>query len=114
MLDRRRLLMTAAGATALATTAGRALAQAAPAPASGEAAKLNALFDKIFKTEVSLSPEFQTGLGMEMPGSKAKLDDRSLAAEKASIERQKSYDRDLTTTDEEFEAEAKRLLGSAP
>ncbi|MBX7247435.1 MAG: DUF885 family protein [Caulobacteraceae bacterium] len=99
MLDRRRFLMSAAAGAALAGAAGVAHARA-DAPANGEAAKLNALFDKIFKTELAESPEFQTGIGMVVvPGSNAKLDDRSPAAEAASWERQRSYDRDLKAID---------------
>lgn len=99
MLDRRRLLMST-GAMAMAAVAGRAIAQPAAAPAgAGEAAKLNALFDRMFKTEVALSPEGQTYIGMEMPGSNGKLDDRSPAAEAANWARQEGYARDLSAID---------------
>lgn len=99
MLDRRRLLMTT-GAMALAATASRALAQAAGAPAAtGEAAKQNAIFDRMFMTELSLSPEGQTYVGMEAPGSNGKLDDRSAAAEAANWQRQEGYMRDLKAID---------------
>lgn len=102
MLDRRRLLMSATGAVALAGTAGRALAQAAPAgapAATGEAAKQNAIFQRIFMTEVSFSPEGQTYIGMEAPGSNGKLDDASPAAEAAAWERAEGYQRDLMAID---------------
>lgn len=99
MLDRRRLLMTT-GAMALAATASRALAQAPGAPAAtGEAAKQNAIFDRMFMTELSLSPEGQTYVGMEAPGSNGKLDDRSAAAEAANWARQEGYMAELKAID---------------
>jgi len=97
MLDRRRLLMSS-GALAMAAVAGRAIAQPQP-PVAGEGAKLNALFDRMFKTEMALSPEGQTYIGMEMPGSNAKLDDYSPAAEAANWQRQEGYLRDLKAID---------------
>jgi uncharacterized protein (DUF885 family) len=100
MLDRRRFLLSAAGSAALAASAGQAFARADAPAATGEAAKLNAIFDKIFKTELAESPEFQTGIGMVVvPGSNAKLDDRSRAAELRGIARQEGYDRELAAID---------------
>jgi len=103
MLDRRRLLMTAAGAAAFAGMPAAALAQAAgAAPATGEAAKLNALLDKIFQSELAYSPEGLTGLGIDTgqyAAARSRLDDRSTAAAVASLERQKGYMRELEAID---------------
>lgn len=80
MIDRRRLLMTAAAGSAL-TGAGPAFAQAGAA-ANPQAAALNALFDKIFNEVLLTSPELVTMLGMDkgpLAPMKARLDDRSQA-----------------------------------
>ena len=66
MINRRRLMFTAAAGAALAAS-GQALAQeAAAAPAlTGEAAKLNTLMDRIFKEMLLDSPETLTSLGFD-------------------------------------------------
>jgi Uncharacterized protein conserved in bacteria len=83
MIDRRRLMFTAAAGAAMAAT-GQALAQeaATAAPATGEAARLNTLMDRIFKELLLESPETLTSLGFDKgpnAAMKAKLDDRSQA-----------------------------------
>ncbi|HYE43501.1 MAG TPA: DUF885 family protein, partial [Caulobacteraceae bacterium] len=103
-LDRRRLLLSAAGAASLTAVSTQAFGQApAGAPAaSGEAARLNALMDRIFQTEVSLSPEFQTGLGMDTganAANKGKLDGRTIEDQNASIARSRGYLRDMKAID---------------
>jgi len=102
MLDRRRLLMTAAGAATLAAAPARTLAQPAAAPASAEGAKLTALLDHIFQRELSFSPEGMTSLGLDTGAGaavKAKLDDRSAAADAATIERNRGYAAQLRQID---------------
>jgi len=100
MLDRRRFLMSATAGAALAGAAGQAFARADAPAATGEAAKLNAIFDRIFKTELAESPEFQTAIGMVVvPGSNAKLDDRSMAAEARGYARQEGYAADMAAID---------------
>ncbi len=85
MMDRRRLLMTAALGGAFATSgAARALAQAAGAPAAAGpvSAQFLALLDKIAQDMFLSDPESLTMLGMDR-GAKAdarfKLGDRSQA-----------------------------------
>lgn len=73
MLDRRRFLLASALAGALAGP-GRALAQA---QISGEAAKLNALFERMFAEALASSPFLATYLGLdkgENAAAKARLD----------------------------------------
>ena len=86
MMDRRRLLMTAALGGAFATSgAARALAQAAApaAPAAGPAsAQFLALLDKIAQEMILSDPETLTMLGMDrgpMAQARFKLSDRSQA-----------------------------------
>ncbi len=82
MIDRRKLLLSAAAGATLAA-GGPALAQgAAAASTNPQAAALNALFDKIFNEVLLTSPELLTMLGMDkgpMAPMKARLDDRSSA-----------------------------------
>ncbi len=76
LMDRRAFLASAA-ATAFA---GPALAQAS---SSGEAAKMNALFDRIMQERFQNSPGFATRLGLDkgpMTDLKGKLNEISLAA----------------------------------
>ena len=80
MIDRRRLMFTAAAGAGLAVC-GPALAQA-PAAAGSAAAALTALMDQIVQTALMGSPEALTGLGMDkgpMAAMKSRLDDRSQA-----------------------------------
>ncbi|WP_447908867.1 DUF885 domain-containing protein [Brevundimonas bullata] len=86
MMDRRRLLMTAALGGAFATSgAARALAQAAgtPAAAAGPAsAQFLALLDQIAQEMILSDPETLTMLGMDrgpMAAARFKLSDRSQA-----------------------------------
>lgn len=85
MLDRRRLLFTAAAGATLAAT-GQAIAQTAPAvpatPASPASQALHGLLNKIFREMILESPETLTSLGFDKgPAApmKALLDDRSQA-----------------------------------
>ena len=85
MMDRRRLLMTAALGGAFATSgAARALAQAAGAPAAAGpvSAQFLALLDKIAQEMILSDPETLTALGMDrgpMAAARFKLSDRSQA-----------------------------------
>ncbi|MNU89605.1 hypothetical protein D3C71_794500 [compost metagenome] len=86
MMDRRRLLMTAALGGAFATSgAARALAQAAApaaAAASPASAQFLALLDKIAQEMILSDPETLTMLGMDrgpMAAARFKLSDRSQA-----------------------------------
>ena len=84
MMDRRRLLMTAAlGGAFAASGAARAFAQTAAAPAAGPAsAQFLALLDKIAQEMILSDPETLTMLGMDrgpMAQARFKLSDRSQA-----------------------------------
>ena len=79
MIDRRRLLLTAAAGAGLAAT-GQVLAQ--EAPATTPVAQLNDWMDRVFKELVMTSPEILTSLGFDkgpMAAAKGGLDDRSQA-----------------------------------
>jgi uncharacterized protein (DUF885 family) len=98
------LLSTAAASLAVgslaAATPGLALAQAAPA--SGEGAKLNALFDAIMATTLRTQPETTTGLGLDvgdLAWTKAELGDRSSAAIAAGVVRNRQQLADLRALD---------------
>ena len=78
MIDRRRLMFTAAAGAGLAAC-GQALAQT-PAAAGSASAALTALMGGIVQTFLLQSPETLTGLGMDkgpMAAMKSRLDDRS-------------------------------------
>ena len=78
MIDRRRLMFTAAAGAGLAAC-GQALAQT---PAASASAALTALMNGIVQTFLLQSPETLTGLGMDkgpMAAMKSRLDDRSQA-----------------------------------
>lgn len=84
MMDRRRLLMSAAlGGAFAASGAARAFAQTAAAPAAGPAsAQFLALLDKIAQEMILSDPETLTMLGMDrgpMAAARFKLSDRSQA-----------------------------------
>ena len=77
MIDRRRLMFTAAAGAAFAAT-GQAIA----APQTGASAQLKAVMDAIVQDQLMTSPETLTSLGMDkgpMAAMKARLDDRSQA-----------------------------------
>ncbi|MBU2168839.1 MAG: DUF885 family protein [Alphaproteobacteria bacterium] len=79
MIDRRRLLLTAAAGAGLAAS-GQALAQVAPA--ATPVATLNDWMDRVFKELILTSPEALTSLGFDkgpMAAAKGQLDDRSQA-----------------------------------
>ena len=78
MIDRRRLMFTAAAGAGLAAC-GQALAQT-PAAAGSASAALTALMGGIVQTFLLQSPETLTSLGMDkgpMAAMKSRLDDRS-------------------------------------
>jgi uncharacterized protein (DUF885 family) len=60
MLDRRRLLLGAAAATAVAPSAF-----AQTRSGSGQAAELNALYDRFFQDDLRRAPEGATELGLD-------------------------------------------------
>ncbi|HWE47296.1 MAG TPA: DUF885 family protein [Caulobacteraceae bacterium] len=100
MLDRRLFLAASACAAALMPH----LAVAAPQPGSdpAEAAKLNALFDRMFKEQLKESPQGMTGLGLdkgEGAWAKSKLDDASQAQVKRLIGLQRGWMSDLKRID---------------
>ncbi|MDB5458237.1 MAG: hypothetical protein JWP92_3822, partial [Caulobacter sp.] len=78
----RRTFLTTTGALALSTGAGGALAQAA----SGEDAKLRALLDRIFETNIDESPEQATSLGLDK-GARAPL--KAQLSPRTTAERQR-------------------------
>ncbi len=86
MIDRRRLMFTAAATASLAAT-GQAFGQAMPglvAPPTGDAAvdALNGWMGRVFQELVLTSPEGLTSFGFDkgpMAAAKSKLDDRSQA-----------------------------------
>ena len=80
MIDRRRLMFTAAAGAGLAAC-GQALAQT-PAAAASASAALTALMDAIVQSFLLESPETLTSLGLDkgpMAAMKSRLDDRSQA-----------------------------------
>ena len=80
MIDRRRLMFTAAAGAGLAAC-GQALAQT-PAAAASASAALTALMGQIVQSFLLESPETLTSLGMDkgpMAAMKSRLDDRSQA-----------------------------------
>jgi len=79
MIDRRRLLLTAAAGAGLAAS-GQVFAQ--EVPATTPVAQLNDWMDRVFKELVMTSPEILTSLGFDkgpMAAAKGQLDDRSQA-----------------------------------
>lgn len=90
--------------TFLATTAGAALATAAPAFAqlTGEDARLRVLLDQMFEARVDDSPRFATSLGLDK-GSRAalksRLDDYSATAKARRLEQARGWVTDLKAVD---------------
>jgi uncharacterized protein (DUF885 family) len=70
-MDRRSFLATGATVALIPLIEAPAFAAVVPAQGSGDA-KLNALFDQIFKRQISDSPGFATALGLDT-GANAKL-----------------------------------------
>ena len=70
-MDRRSFLATGATVALIPLIEAPAFAAVVPAAGSGDA-KLNALFDQIFKRQISDSPGFATALGLDT-GANAKL-----------------------------------------
>ena len=90
----------------LVTTAGAALATAAPAFAqlTGEDARLRALLDRMFEARVDDSPRFATSLGLDKGARaalKSRLDDNSSAAKERRLELTRTWVRDLKAVDRE-------------
>jgi uncharacterized protein (DUF885 family) len=105
MLDRRRLLLSA-GAVGVASGAfAPSFALAAPASEGDpvQAAKLDAVMDKIFKEQLATSPQGMTGLGLDRgpdgAWARGKLDDASAAEVARNIVRQRGWIADLKTVD---------------
>ncbi|NEX92669.1 DUF885 family protein [Caulobacter sp. 17J65-9] len=105
MLDRRRLLLSAAAIGATSFAAGGALARAA-APTGSDpatAAKLNAFFDKVFKDSLKYSPEGMTSLGLDRAPdgawAKSKLDDRSTKEIERQIAQNRGYAAEMKAID---------------
>jgi len=88
----------------LTTTAGAALATAAPAFAqlAGEEARLRALLDQMFEQRVDDSPMFATSLGLDKGARaalKSRLNDDSAAAKARRLEQARGRIKDLKTVD---------------
>lgn len=108
MIDRRRLMFTAAAGAAFAAT-GQAVA--APQVVAGSAsAQLKTIMDTIVQEQLMTSPELMTSLGMDkgpMAAIKARLDDRSQAKMDADevkfrqhVVAMKALDREALSVDE--------------
>jgi uncharacterized protein (DUF885 family) len=100
MLDRRLFLAASVSAAALTPR----LAFAAPEPRSdpAQAAKLNALFDRIFKEQLKESPQGMTSLGLDKGDgawAKSKLDDASEAQVRRMIGLERGWMADLKSVD---------------
>ena len=92
--------------TFLVTTAGAALAAAAPAFAqqTGEDARLRAILDQMFEARVDDSPRFATSLGLDRGARaalKSKLDDNSSSARARRLEQARGWVNVLKTVDRE-------------
>lgn len=90
--------------TFLATTAGAALATAAPAFAqlTGEDARLRVLLDQMFEARVDDSPRFATSLGLDKgprAALKSRLDDYSATAKARRLEQARGWVTDLKAVD---------------
>lgn len=99
MLDRRRLLFLA---TALSVAPRFAFAAAEPSGDPAEAAKLDALLDRIFKEQLKESPQGMTSLGLDHGDgqwAKSKLDDASRAHAQRMIGLEKAWLKELEAVD---------------
>jgi uncharacterized protein (DUF885 family) len=95
MLDRRSFLLSTAALGATAASSNAAFA-AAPVSASdpAEAAKLNALMDKVFNEQLDESPQDVTSLGIDTgvrAPARSKLDNRSAEAIRHRIALRKKW-----------------------
>ena len=100
MLDRRLFLAASASAAALLPRVAFAAAESVGDPA--EAAKLDAVLDRIFKEQLKESPQGMTSLGLdtgEGAWARSRLDDDSQAHVDRSIGLQRKWMADLMTVD---------------
>ena len=100
MLDRRLFLAASASAAALMPRLAFAAPQSVGDPA--EAAKLDAVLDRIFKEQLKESPQGMTGLGLdtgEGAWARSHLDDVSQAQVDRGIVLQKKWMADLMSVD---------------
>lgn len=80
-MQRRELIGSTAALGAFSLLPARVFAQAAT-PATGEAARLNALLAQVWNTMLDMSPEGRTALGLDTganAAARARLDDKSAA-----------------------------------
>ena len=68
MIDRRRLLMTAAATAVVAPSVAPGIARASDADA-----RLNALLDGWFEADIDEAPERATNLGLDRVGTRPRL-----------------------------------------
>ena len=116
MIDRRRLMFTAAAGAAFAAT-GQAIAL----PQTGASAQLKAVMDVIAQEQLMTSPETLTSLGMDkgpMAAMKARLDDRSQAKIDADevkfrqhMVEMEAVDRDALNADEQVWYDSLKFFG---
>jgi uncharacterized protein (DUF885 family) len=102
MIDRRRLLLSAAAGGALAASGARAQSGGASA-ATGEAAKANAIYDQVFAAVLKRSPQLNTNLGLDRTPAGAwaldKMDDNSRAAQRRAFEENERFVAQLKALD---------------
>ncbi|MBC6982360.1 DUF885 family protein [Caulobacter sp. 17J80-11] len=109
MLDRRRLLLSAAATGVAGLVSGCATTSAAPKPAArpspsaaAEEAKLNDLFDRIFQEQLKESPTTMTSLGLdtgEGAWARSKLDDQSAATIEKNLQIGRAFYGELKAID---------------
>ena len=108
-MKRRDFLATG---TAVLATAARAAPSFAQVPARPADAALNALFDRIFRAQLSLSPEGVSSLGLdkgEWTSFKSRLSDRSAAGRAAGLAQAKASLADLAKVDHTALSPASKL-----